>query len=138
MKKLIPYKIAANTCITIFALLVIMHIGIILGIVFFDFAPYEYIWGGQTESAKELLSFEIISVVSASLFLIIALIASSIIKISKLRFAAQILMWLIAAMFALNTLGNILAKSMFEKFFTVITVLLTIMSIRMGLGDSKN
>ena len=133
MKKFISFRTAANICIFGFSLFILFHTAVILGILVFDFAPVEHLWGGQMETAEQLLTFEIVSLAIQALCLLLVLIKTERIKLPRLALAADIGMWLLFGLYTLNTLGNITAKSAFEKTMTVATVLFAVSTLRLAL-----
>jgi hypothetical protein len=46
---------------------------------------------------------------------------------------SRVTLWLLFFLFILNTVGNLIAESIFEKFFALITVILSILCLRMAL-----
>jgi hypothetical protein len=114
-------------------LLSLFHLAIIAGILFFDFAPVEFLWGGRLETAEELLNFEIGSLLINLVALFFTAIRAGYLKIPVLQKAAVVVMWFLFVLFFLNTIGNILAESGFEKFFTIITVILALFTLRLAL-----
>jgi len=133
MKKIIPFNQAVNASLFIFGLLILFHLSIIVSILFFDFAPIEFLWGGTIKTAEELLSFEIISLLISIAFLLMVLIKAKRLNIQQLNGVARVAMWLLCALFLLNTVGNLLAKTSFEKFFAIVTGLLSFLMLRIAL-----
>ena len=131
---------AANSALTVYGLFFLFHLLIILGILFFNFVPVKYLWGGQMETKEQLLVFEIISLLIQSLCIFLTLIKSKYINLPKLMSIADIGMWVLFILFLINTVGNMFAKTLFEKLaFTPVTALLSFFSLRLALEkDSKN
>ena len=138
MKNLISFKRASQFSLILFGLFIVFHLSIIIGILFFDFAPVDYLWGGRMETATELLAFEIISLAVMSICLLVVLIRAEIIKISFLMGLSRIILWFLTFMFLLNTVGNLLAETNFEKFLAIITAMLTVLCLRMALEKIKS
>ncbi|MCB1178249.1 MAG: hypothetical protein KDK36_11760, partial [Leptospiraceae bacterium] len=61
MKKIISFTTAVNIALMQYGAITIFHLCIILGILLFNFAPIDYLWGGRMETKEELLNFEIVS-----------------------------------------------------------------------------
>ncbi|HPE54849.1 MAG TPA: hypothetical protein P5514_10295 [Bacteroidales bacterium] len=59
--KLISFNLAAKILMIFFGLFIVFHFVIIAGILFFDFAPVDFLWGGRMETKEQLLVFEFIS-----------------------------------------------------------------------------
>lgn len=101
---------------------IIFHLSIILQII-----PYEITWGGKLKSDAEMYVFETISII-INLFLgLILLIKGSYVKrIISLK-AVHILLWGFFVLFGLNTVGNVFAKTNFEKSLAILTLISSIL-----------
>lgn len=96
---------------------ILFHLSILLKIV-----PYELTWGGRLTNDFEMYVFETISVlVNLFLFTLLVIKGNYWKEFIPLKIV-DIFLWVFAALFALNTLGNILAKTAFEKSFAAITL----------------
>jgi hypothetical protein len=99
-------------------------------------APIKLLWGGKIKTIDELLKFEIISLV-VSVFCLIVVLVRSLSLISIFIDFSRVTLWLLFFLFILNTVGNLIAESIFEKFFALITVILSILCLRMALEPTK-
>ena len=135
MRKLISFKQAAQFSLYIFTLVILFHGVIIVGILLFDFVPIDYLWGGRMETRDQLLGFEFISLLIMAVCLLVVLVRSERIKIPALAGVAKVVTWILFFLFLLNTVGNALATTTFEKFFAVVTALLAFLCLRLALGD---
>jgi len=133
MKKLISFRKTVQMSLFIFGLLFLFHLSIIVGVLFFDFAPVDFLWGGRLETAEKLLSFEIFSILIMVLCILIVLVKSGKLNFPKALGAVRIALWFLFFMFLLNTIGNVLAKTIFEKSFAIITAILAFLSLRLAL-----
>ena len=133
MKRIISFQFAAKASLVIYVIFIIFHLAVISGILFFNFVPLDYLWGGRMQNREELLSFEIISLIIQSLCLFLTLIKARFLHISQLESVAHVGMWVLFAIFLLNTVGNILAKTNFEKMFSFITGMLALLTLRLAL-----
>ena len=133
MRQIINFRLAALLSLIIFGFTLFFHAAIIGGIVFFDYAPVDFLWGGRMETRDELLVFEIISLVVVGLCILVVLIKSGRIVAPGLKRASGIILWLLFVLFLLNTIGNMLAKSSFEKFFSIVTMALAALCLRMAM-----
>ena len=138
MKKLISFERAIQLSQTLFGLFILFHLAIIFGILFFDFVPLDFVWGGRMQTREQLLSFEVISLLIMSLCFLIVLIRSGKIKLPKMAGVIRIALWVLFLLFSLNTIGNILAKTTFEKFFAVITLVLALLCLRLALEKNND
>ena len=59
MNKILTFGKAIQLSLFGFGLLILFHLSIIVGIIFFDYVPLEFLWGGHMETAKELLKLEL-------------------------------------------------------------------------------
>jgi hypothetical protein len=59
-------------------------------------------------------------------------IRAEYLRLERLANIAHIGMWVLFGIFALNTVSNVLAKSTFEKAFTVVTIILALFSLRLA------
>lgn len=85
------------------------------------------------QTGEQLLVFEIISLLIISLCLFLTLIIVKLLKLLKLVTIARVGMWIIFALFLLNTVGNIYAKTTFEKMFALVTAVIAILTLRLAL-----
>ena len=137
MKKILSFKQATQISLFLFALLILFHLSIVLGIVLFDFVPLDFLWGGRMETKGQLLDFEIISILIMALCFLIVLIKSEKLKLPGLMRAAGIAVWILFILFFLNTIGNIFAKTTFERFFIIPTGILAILCLRLALEKTN-
>lgn len=115
-------KNALNIVLGILSAVTIFHFCII-----FKFIPYDITWGGQLKNDSEMYVFEAISII-INLFLMWILSIKG--GYSKYKFSEKtinIILWIFVIIFLLNTVGNIFAKTAFEKIFTGITLLLAVL-----------
>jgi hypothetical protein len=133
MKSLISFNRAISASLVILGLTVLFHVAVLIAIIFLDYAPVDYLWGGQLQTEEQLLQFELISLFISSLFFLLLLVRSHRIAAPRLMTVSKIAMWIMFMLFALNTVGNIMAKTDFEKYFAIITGLLAFLSLRIAL-----
>ncbi len=136
MKNIVSFNQAVQLSVIIFSLLSLFHLTIIIGFMFFDFNPIKLLWGGRMKTVDELLKFEIISLVVSVFCLIVVLVRSQSLISIFIDFS-RVTLWLLFFLFILNTVGNLIAESIFEKFFALITVILSILCLRMALEPTK-
>ena len=104
------------------ALVLVFHFGILLKMI-----PYEITWGGRIENDTQMYVFEAISI-----FINLLLIFLLLMKGKGIRpyFSDRIVdgfLWAYLILFLLNTVGNIFAKTAFEKGFSVVTLIFSIL-----------
>ena len=102
-------------------------------ILFFDAIPTDFLWGGKMKSVSQLLNFEIVSLLTSSIFFFLLLIKSEWLNLPKLIGVARIAMWVVFVLFFLNTIGNVMATNSFEKWFAIVTGLLSFLFLRIAI-----
>ncbi len=125
--KLISRTLAVKILLVLLSTIVLFHL-----LVLFKVISPDMVWGGKFNSYDELFLFEVIS------------LALNISFIFLVRYRARrpeskpgrIGMWLMFALFALNTLGNLFAETLIEKLTaTPITLILALLSLRLALKE---
>ncbi|MCB0644701.1 MAG: hypothetical protein KDC44_23815, partial [Phaeodactylibacter sp.] len=105
----------------ILSLIIVFHVLILLKVIPFDIA-----WGGRLKSEKEMYIFESVSIVLNLLLLWLIALKAKDLK----RKAIDIILWIFVGLFSLNTVGNLLAQTTFEKYFSIVTLLLALLLLR--------
>jgi hypothetical protein len=95
---------------------ILFHICIILKII-----PYDIAWGGRLTNDLEMYVFESISILINLFLSVILLMKDNIIKYKLSEKVINGILWTFFAIFVLNTIGNIFAKTIFEKYFAILT-----------------
>lgn len=130
MKHLVSERFAARALLVIIALTLLFHALVIGGVV-----PFQVVWGGRLSGRDQLLAFEAVSV---GLNLLMLAVVAGWAGLLRVRMPAGLLraaLWLMVALFALNTAGNLLSKNEVEQLvFTPLTLLLALLSLRLALG----
>jgi hypothetical protein len=115
-------KTATKIMLYLITAVILFHICIVLRIV-----PYEITWGGRLQNESEMYIFEAISI-AINLFLIsILLIKGEYFRAFISMKIINVLLWIFFVLFGLNTVGNILAETNFEKSFTILTLAFSIL-----------
>ena len=133
MKSLITERLAINGLLLILSLFVLLHLLILFGII-----PFEMVWGGRIKNQEEMIRFESISLAMDLLMLTVVAIRTGLLRI-RLNYTFQkVIFLLMAVLFFLNTIGNLLSNNDFEKYvFTPVTVMLTIFCLRLALSNDQ-
>lgn len=130
MKKIISGTTAAIALIIALSLLIIFHFLILIKIV-----PYQVIWGGRIENQTQLLRFEIFSVGINLVMILFVSVKAGFLKILINQKVLRIILWIMFALFVLNTIGNLLSINKFEKIvFTPFTIILSFLSLRLAMS----
>jgi hypothetical protein len=101
---------------------ILFHICIILKII-----PYNIAWGGRLTNDAEMYVFETTSIIINIFLSIILLMKGNIIEYKFSDKIINMILWTFFAIFILNTIGNIFAKTTFEKLFSILTGLSAIL-----------
>ncbi len=122
----LPYKFAVNFLLTILCSVMVFHFLVLIQII-----PYQIVWAGRLNSIAEMQRFETISILINCFIILIITIKGNYLNF---KFSSKIinsLLWLFVILFSLNTIGNLMAKSNFEKLvFTPLTFILAILCFR--------
>lgn len=113
---------ALNTVIIILIAVSLFHCAIIIKLI-----PYSIAWGGRLENDEQMYVFESISLLVNFFLLFILSIKGNYLKIKASNKLIRIVLWLFVFLFSLNTVGNLFAKTLIEKTFTIVTALLAIL-----------
>ncbi|HCD52132.1 MAG TPA: hypothetical protein DEQ34_06785 [Balneolaceae bacterium] len=103
------------------SLLIIFHLSILTGLI-----PYDIVWGGRLKNDAQMYSFESFSILMNAYFLMILLMKNGTVKRRLPLGLINGSLWMFLVLFAVNTIGNLLAETLFEKFFALLTILFTI------------
>lgn len=122
-------NIAHWGAITIFTLTLIFHLLVLIKVI-----PYTIVWGGRLKSDRDMYRFEIVSLLLNAIFLLVILFRSGLIASPLSENVLVYILWAMAALFFLNTIGNLFSKNRWEKIiFTPLTLLLAMFAIVMAL-----
>jgi len=115
-------KMSYKLLIGLLTLVILFHCFVIAKII-----PYNIAWGGKLKNDSEMYFLETISILM-NVFLIVVLLM----KFNYIthRFSNKLIigiLWFFQALFILNTVGNMFAKSNGEKYFAIITFFFVIL-----------
>ena len=96
----------------------LFHISILLKII-----SYEIAWGGKLKTEVEMYVFETFSILINSFFILVLSQKGGFIKPFFGKKTVSITLWIFFVIFVLNTFGNLFAKTAFEKGFTIVTLI---------------
>jgi len=125
----IPFNIAIRTMLVLLSLIALFHLLVLSGVI-----PYTITWGGKLRSLTQMRLMEFMSLlVNALLMVVISMKAGYLNPFLRPR-AITLILWFFVVLFALNTVGNLFAESMFEKLvFTPLTLVSAILCRRIVL-----
>ncbi|NBB18986.1 hypothetical protein GVN20_06425 [Runella sp. CRIBMP] len=108
----------------IFSAVLVFHFLILTGVI-----PYENTWGGRLKSHQEMIQFETISIAVNLFFMFLVAVKAKWLKINFPARLLTVLFWGMSLIFAVNTLGNLVAINSLEKYIaTPITLILSILT----------
>ncbi|MCA6379532.1 MAG: hypothetical protein IM606_06630 [Cytophagales bacterium] len=106
-----------KTLIVVYSIITVFHSCILLKII-----PYDITWGGRLQNDQEMYVFETTSI-AINLFLISILSMKGNFVTYKFPVKViHVILWVFVVVFALNTVGNLFAKTLLEKAFTLLTL----------------
>ena len=110
-------KTAVKIMLYLLVAVILFHFSILLKLV-----PFEITWGGRLKNESEMYVFETISIaINLFLGLLLLIKGGFMKKIIPLKIVTVIL-WFFLFLFGLNTVGNLMAETNFEKFFSLLTL----------------
>jgi len=125
----ISQRVATLGLLTLFSLVIVFHILVLVQVI-----PYKIVWGGRLENDTQMIQFEGISIALNLIMLALVAIYSGYLKWEINRRWIQLGMWIMVALFLLNTVGNLFAINDWERWiFTPITFLLAVFSFRLAI-----
>jgi hypothetical protein len=126
-------RFALNGLFTILSLFVLFHLLVILNII-----PFGLVWGGKIKDRSQMLTFETVSIIVNILMLAVVGIRAGYLKIAINQTVVRVILWIMFALFVLNTVGNLLSHNSFEKLvFTPVTLILAIFSLRVAVVKAR-
>ncbi len=120
---MISKKTAVKLMIGLLSIVILFHLCVLLGLI-----SYEMVWAGKLNSKEEMYVFETVSILLNVFLIIIFYVKLQNIKKSVKNRIVNIIIWVFIFLFALNTIGNIFAKSLIEQFLgTLLTFISSIL-----------
>lgn len=111
-------------------------------LIFLEQIPYDKVWAGKLNSVEEMKTFAIFSISINVFMLTILFIKYKLLEKEKMNIIIDILIWVFAVIFGLNTMGNLFAKNMIElilgTFLTLISSILCIIIVKKNDRTKKN
>lgn len=130
MDSILTTTAALYTMFILFSLVMVYHI-----LIFTRIIPFDGAWGGRLKTVSDMRKFESISILINSFMMCLVAARLGWLKLDLPTVAFTISFWAMAALFLLNTVGNLVSLNKFEKYtFTPLTLLLSLLSIRVALG----
>lgn len=118
-------EIAQIGLLIILSATIIFHVLVLAKII-----PYKIVWGSRLKTDADMYKFEFVSLVLNLFFVCVISIKAGIVKVDFPVNILNYIIWGMAGLFFLNTIGNLLSKSSLEKkVFTPVTILLTLLLV---------
>lgn len=103
-------------------------------LIFTEQIPYDIVWAGKLNSLEEMKSFETFSILLNIFMLTVLFIKHKQLKKDTINKTVNVLISIFAVFFALNTIGNLFAKSMIElilgTLFTLVSSILCFIIVK--------
>lgn len=110
-------KLAIKIMLWIITIVTLFHFAILIKII-----PYEITWGGRLKNDSEMYVLEIISILINIFLVLVLLIKGERLPAFIPMKVVNIILRVFLILFGLNTIGNIFAKTLFEKSLAIITL----------------
>lgn len=104
------------------SIVIVFHLSLIFKII-----PYNITWGGRLKNDTEMYTFETISILINLFMITIFLIKGKYLKLRINEKIINFILWVFLLIFSLNTIGNLVAKTSFEKTFSILTFIFVIL-----------
>lgn len=115
----ISMKTIDKSIITILSLYGVFHMAVLLG-----FLPSDWVWGGKLQSNGAVFWLEVVALLVILVLISIVLMKNKILKPLFSEIAIKRSLLFFSFYFLLNTVGNALAETNFEKTQSIITLYL--------------
>ncbi|MBK7086069.1 MAG: hypothetical protein IPH53_15965 [Flavobacteriales bacterium] len=128
--RLIPFRTAAITLLVLFTSAIMFQLAVLAGLI-----PTEMVWGGRLQNEEERTVGALVSIAFLLVFVALVLVRMGHIGRS-MPAAGRWGMWVVCALFALNTVGNLFALDMRETLiFTPVTLVSAVLAARVAMGE---
>lgn len=132
MKKLLAFNLAVKLSIAIMVFATIFNF-----LVLIDILPYTIVWGGRLQDRKEVIVFEIISILINILCVLLVIGKKNSIERQPNKWM-NTLVWILPPIYFMGILGNLASNSELEKvLFVPLTVISFITTCRVALETNK-
>lgn len=110
-------KLAIKIMLWLITIITLFHLAILTKII-----PYEITWGGRLKNDSEMYVFETISIIFNIFLGLVLLIKDERIPAFIPMKVVNVILWVFLILFGLNTIGNVFAKTLFEKILAIVTL----------------
>lgn len=127
-------RFSLKSLIVLLSLFIVFHLLIITGVI-----PFQIVWGGRLKTHSDMLRMESISILLNCLMLCAGILRLKYFIDKRPPLLLRIIFWIMFFLFSLNTLGNLMAESIFEKaVFTPVTLILAVLCLRIVLDKTRD
>jgi hypothetical protein len=127
---MLTISLAGNLLLILLCILFVFHLLILAGLI-----PHDIIWAGKIRSKNHLIQMESISILVTIIMAIIVCLKMDYLNWIENKTIIKIAMWILFAFFTLNTLGNLTAKTKFEKYaFGTLTLFMALLALYLALN----
>ena len=124
-RSILKNNTSINILLVSLVAVILFHLFIIAKII-----PFEYAWGGRIKNDFEMYVFETISL-PVNLFLgVVLLIKAGYVKPYFSKKYIDFILSLFLILIVLNTVGNLMANTNFEKSFAIVTFVFAILILK--------
>lgn len=133
MNRYISERLALATIATILSLIILFHGLILTGVI-----PFDIVWGGRLANRAQMLRMEAVSIALNLLMLAVVGIRAGLLGKGTPPRITTAALWIMAVLFGLNTVGNLLAQNSLETIiFTPLTLILCVLCLRLVWGKRE-
>lgn len=127
------FRSAGILLTTLFSLTIVFHLIIVFGAI-----DFRFVWGGRLETKEQMWVFESVSIALNGFFLWTVIQRMNWVKVLFPQWLLKAVLVLMAVIFALNTVGNCMAKESLERLlFTPLTLISSIGSVILLSGKKR-
>ena len=109
-REMLSKNTALKLMIGVLSIVLVFHFCVL-----FEIISYKIVWAGKINSLDEMRIFETVSILINTLLIAILYIKSKNIKNNVSNKVVNAIIWVFVFLFAINTIGNLFAKSMIEQ-----------------------
>ncbi len=125
----VSLKVKANVILAMLLCISIFHILVMVGLI-----PYSIVWGGRLKSLSQMYVFEAVSLIITLAIMSVVGMKAGYIQPFLSGKVINVILWFLAALFLLNSVGNIMSLSKVEAIvFTPLTLLSALLFYRMAI-----
>lgn len=127
---IISIRGASITLIAIIGAVIVFHILVAGGLL-----PKTIVWGGRISEPNQVVRAELGSIAMLLVAAAVVIMRWHSLAHGSPNIVAAVGVWVLMVLFTLNTVGNVFAKTRFERVvFTPLTLLLALLMLRLALA----